>query len=91
MAAIIWSREKFNITCGDPSDPDSDSDAESLEPSAHGASGSSPMSRSLVARTLQAISISIHSNVADQVIAYANTVRDSRNLSRQRMDARGGF
>ena len=78
---------------GDPSDPDSDSDGESLDPPAFGSSGtgSSPVSRTLVSRTLQAISISIHSNVADQVLAYANTIRESRNLSRQRMDALGGF
>ena len=78
---------------GDPSDPDSDSDGESLDPAALGGtgSGSSPVSRTLVSRTLQAISISIHSNVADQVLAYANTIRESRDLSRQRMDALGGF
>ena len=61
----------------DPSDPDSD---------AYDAA-----SRSIIAYTLQAISISIHSNVADQVFAYAATIRASRDLPRQRMDARGGF
>jgi hypothetical protein len=61
----------------DPSDPDSDAD--------------DAASRSIIAYTLQAISISIHSNVADQVFAYAATIRESRDLPRQRMDARGGF
>ena len=92
IASVHDMRGRDQPGC-DPSDPDSDSDSneESSEPPTSGASGPSLVSRSLVAHTLQAISISIHSNVADQVIAYANTIRDSRDLSRPRMDARGGF